>query len=143
MTNFEASINETKVLNLHCEFVEANKTAYHPFLEANMAPEMSLLWYNLNQSNYHGVDHIVELWKMLASVMNGKAGTISTRDDAVTIIGDAALVTYIIDLAADFGSLGKVDQEGRTTEVWQRIDGEWKMIHFRCSNYKPSVMGGK
>jgi len=92
LTNFEASINETKVLNLHCEFVEANKTAYHPFLEANMAPEMNLLWYNLNQSNYHGVDHIVELWKMLASVMNGKAGTISTRDDAVKIIGDAALM---------------------------------------------------
>ena len=44
---------------------------------------------------------------------------------------------------ADFGSLGKVDQEGRTTEVWQRIDGEWKMIHFHCSNYKPGVMGGK
>ncbi len=53
MTNFEASTNETRVLNLHCEFVEANKTAYHPFLEANMAPGMSLLWYNLNQSNYH------------------------------------------------------------------------------------------
>ena len=44
---------------------------------------------------------------------------------------------------ADFGSLGKVDQEGRTTEVWQQIDGEWKMIHFHCSNYKPGVMGGK
>ena len=67
----------------------------------------------------------------------------TTRDDAVTIIGDAALVTHIIDLAADFGSLGKVDQEGRTTEVWQRIDGEWKMIHFHCSNYEPGVMGGK
>jgi ketosteroid isomerase-like protein len=142
MTNSNPGGDEAEVLALHHAFVEANKTADHPFLEAHMAPGMTLLWYNLNQSNYHGVDHIVELWKMLAGVMNGKPGTVTTRDDTVTIIGDAALVTYLIDLAADFGQLGKVAQEGRTTEVWQRMDGEWKMIHFHCSNYVPGVMGG-
>jgi ketosteroid isomerase-like protein len=80
---------------------------------------------------------------MLAGVMNDKAGTVRTRDDAVTITGDAALATYTIDTAADFGPLGKVAQEGRTTEAWQRMDGEWKMIHFHCLNYVPGVMGGK
>lgn len=143
MTNSSPTADEAEVMALHHAFAEANKTAYHPFLEANMAPGAALLWYNLNQSNYHGVDHIVELWKMLAGVMNGKAGTMDTRDDEVTVIGDAALVTYLINLSADFGPLGKVAQEGRTTEVWQRIDGEWKMIHFHCSNYVPGVMGGK
>ena len=143
MTETSQSADEAEVMQLHHDFVEANKTAHHPFLEAHMAPGDTLLWYNLNQSNYHGVDHIVELWKMLAGVMNGKAGTVTTRDDEVTVVGDIALVTYLIDLAADFGPLGKVAQEGRTTEVWQRMDGEWKMIHFHCSNYVPGVMGGK
>lgn len=135
--------DEAEVLALHHAFAEANVTAHHPFLEAHMAPGEALLWYNMNQSNYHGVDHIVQLWKMLAGVMNGKAGIMDTRDEEVTVIGDAALVTYLIDLAADFGPLGKVAQEGRNTEVWQRMDGEWKMIHFHCSNYVPGVMGGK
>ena len=143
MTKPNLTADEAEVMALHDAFVEANKTAHHPFLEAHMAPGMTLLWYNLNQSNYHGVDHIVELWKMLAGVMNGKVGTVTTRDDAVTVIGDVALVTYLIGLAADFGPLGKVAQEGRSTEVWHRMDGKWKMIHFHCSNYVPGVMGGK
>ena len=24
-----------------------------------------------------------------------------------------------------------------------KLDGDWKMIHFHCSNYVPGVMGGK
>ena len=41
-----------------------------------MAPGMTLIWYNLNQSNYYGVDHIVELWKMLAAVSQGREATV-------------------------------------------------------------------
>jgi ketosteroid isomerase-like protein len=143
MTNTDQTADEKAIWKLHNDFVEANKTAYHPFLEEHMAPGATLLWYNLNQSNYHGVDHIVELWKMLATAMNGKPGILSTRDDVVTIIGDAALVHYLLDFSADFGELGKFEMEARTTEVWQRMEGQWKMIHFHCSNYVPDVMGGK
>jgi ketosteroid isomerase-like protein len=104
---------------------------------------MTLVWYNLNQSNYHGVDHIVDLWKMLAAMSQGREAKCESRDDAVTVVGDMALVTYLLDFAADFGALGKFVQEARSTEVWQRMDGDWKMIHFHCSNYVPGVMGGK
>ena len=68
MTEQSMSTDEARIWELHQGFVEANKTGHHPFLEAHMAPEMTLVWYNLNQSNYHGVDHIVELWKMLAAM---------------------------------------------------------------------------
>ena len=142
-TDTELSTDEKEVWELHRGFVEANKTGHHPFLEAHMAPGDTLLWYNLNQSNYHGVDHIVELWKMLAAVMQGKTAKCETRDDKVSVVGDVALVTYLLDFSADFGALGKFVQEARTTEVWQKMDGEWKMIHFHCSNYVPGVMGGK
>ena len=41
-------------------------------------PAMTLIWYNLNQSNYYGVDHIVELWKMLAAVSQGREAICET-----------------------------------------------------------------
>jgi len=137
------STDEAKIWELHKGFVEANKTGHHPFLEAHMVSGDRLLWYNLNQSNYHGMDHIVELWKMLASVTPDGEAKCDTRDESVTVMGDTALVTYLLDFAADFGVLGKAVQEARNTEVWQRIDGDWKMIHFHSSNYVPGVMGGK
>ena len=148
MTDVDVTADEAKIGELHRGFIEANKTGHHPFLEAHMAPGMTLVWYNLNQSNYHGVDHIVELWKMLAAVSQGREATCVTRDDQVTIVGDMALVTYLLNFAADFGALGKFVQEARCTEVWQRMansngESEWKMIHFHCSNYIPGVMGGK
>jgi len=134
--------DEDTIRDLHDRFVAANKVADHTFLEEHMAPGKTLVWYNLNQSNYMGVDHIVELWKMLAAAMDGRPATCDSRDDVVTVVGDVALVTYIISLSADFGQLGKYEQEGRTTELWQRTDGAWQMIHFHCSNYVPGVMGG-
>jgi len=136
------STYEAEIWQLHRDFVTANVTAFHPFLEQHMAPGATLIWYNLNQSNYLGVDHIVELWKMLAAAMDGRPARFSSRDDQVTVVGDMALVTYLGDLYADFGALGIFEQVGRSTEVWQRIDGAWEMIHFHCSNHLPGVMGG-
>ncbi len=140
----QATTTDKEVIaTLHKGFLNANKTADWPFLESNMAPEDILVWYNLNQSNYFGVNHIVELWKMLASVAGDKEAKMEPRDEDISIIGDAALVTYLIHFAADFGALGKVSQDARCTEVWQRLAGDWKMIHFHCSNHVPDVMGGK
>ncbi len=67
MTDVALTADEEKIWELHRGFIDANKTGFHPFLEEHMAPGMTLVWYNLNQSNDHGVDHIVELWKMLAA----------------------------------------------------------------------------
>jgi ketosteroid isomerase-like protein len=129
---------------LHRGFLEANRTGDWPFLEANMAPGAdTLVWYNLNQSNYFGIEHIVDLWKMLATATGGKPARVEARDEQVTLCGDMALVTYLLDFEADFGALGHFAQQARDTEVWQRLAGEWKMIHFHCSNYVPGVMGGK
>ncbi|MGH7899304.1 MAG: YybH family protein [Candidatus Binatia bacterium] len=139
-----AKSDEQTVLELHHRFAAANKVADSRFLRAHMAPGSdTLIWYNLNQSNYIGVDHIVELWDMLREAMGGKTAVVETRDERVTVVGDVALVTYLLHLEADFGPLGKFAQDGRDTEVWQRMNGEWKMIHFHCSNYVPGVMGGK
>ncbi len=133
-----------KIQELHVGFVNANKIGDSQFLKDHMAPGPdTLVWYNLNQSNYYGVDHIVELWDTLRMAAGGKEARVEPRDDEITIVGDLALVTYLLDFEADFGAMGKFAQEARNTEVWRKMDGEWKMIHFHCSNYVPGVMGGK
>jgi ketosteroid isomerase-like protein len=139
-----AKSDEERIWELHKGFLDANKVGDSQFLKDHMAPGPdTLLWYNLNQSNYIGVDHIVELWDMLRAATGGKPAKVVARDERVTIVGDLALVTYLLDFSADFGALGKFTQEARDTEVWRRIGGDWKMIHFHCSNYVPGVMGGK
>jgi ketosteroid isomerase-like protein len=136
--------DEAAIWELHRGFLHANRVAEWAFLEENMAPgDDHLIWYNLNQSNYIGVDHIVELWKMLAGVSQGREALVEPRDERVEVIGDVAVVSCLLHFEADFGNLGKVIQDARNTEVWQRIDGKWKMFHFHCSNYTPGVMGGK
>ena len=138
--------DEEVIRELHDGFVAANRTGETEFLRAYMVqgPD-ELLWYNLNSSNYHGLDHICELWDFLRALIQSSTGSavVEPRDEQVTVIGDAAVVTYLLHFEADLGSLGNLNQEARSTEVWQRIDGTWKMIHFHCSNYVPGIMGGK
>ena len=132
------------ILELHRGFLKANTVADTAFLRAHMVPgNEKLLWFNLNQSNYIGVDHICELWDLLRiSSPSDKPAEIETYDEHVAVSGDAAWVTYGLHFRADFGPLGKVEQDSRSTEIWQRIDGQWRMVHFHCSNHVPGQMGG-
>ncbi len=144
MSDFDVQKDTADIKKLHEDFCEANTCADWPFLEKNVAPGDVLVWYNLNQSNYHGLDHIVELWKMLDSKAGGGVhALVEPRDDEITIFSDSALVTYLLHFEADFGKLGKVSQDARCTEVWRRSEDSWQMIHFHCSNYEPGIMGGK
>jgi ketosteroid isomerase-like protein len=137
------SADETTILELHRGFIDANKTGETSFLREHMAAGPNeLRWYNLNQSNYVGVDHICELWDFLRGITAGGEAETATRDERVTVSGDAAWVTYGLHFAADFGPMGKVDQDARATEIWQRQQGEWRMVHFHCSNHVPGQMGG-
>ena len=141
-----ARTDEEVIRELHEGFVAANRVGVTDFLKANMAPGPdALLWYNLNSSNYIGVDHICELWDFLRAIVEstGSEAICDPRDEEITVIGDTALVTYLLHFEADLGALGNLNQEARSTEVWQRMDGAWKMIHFHCSNYVPGIMGGK
>jgi ketosteroid isomerase-like protein len=137
------SEDEKRIRELHAGFCEANKTGDVAFLRAHMAPGAeALTWFNLNQSNYLGVDHICELWDFLRGVSAGKEAQIKLRDERISVRGDAAWVVYQIDFRADFGAMGKVAQDARCTEIWERQGGDWRMVHFHCSNHVPGQMGG-
>src|SRR5215831_17768301 len=100
--NHMPTADEEKIWELHRGFVNANRTGDVSFLRAHMAPgDDTLVWYNLNQSNYIGVDHICELWEMLRAAMGGKVAKVDAFDERVTVVGDLALVHYLLHFAAD------------------------------------------
>ncbi len=145
-TTAPVQTDEAAIRELHDGFVAANRTGKTEFLRAHMAPGPdALLWYNLNSSNYIGMDHICELWDFLGGIVagTGKEALCVPRDEQITMLGDSALVTYLLHFEVDLGALGNINQDARCTEVWNQIDGAWKMIHFHCSNYVPGIMGGK
>ncbi len=137
------SADEQRIWQLHRQFVVAGTEGDHPFLQDNMVSGGKLIWYNLNKSNYYGLDHIIELWKTLTAAAPGGRATATPREEEVTVAGDMALVTYLFEFKADFGDMGKVEHQARNTEVWQRIQGDWKMIHYHCSDHEPGIMGGR
>jgi ketosteroid isomerase-like protein len=136
-----STTDEDQILELHHGFVEANTTGDWAYLEAHMAPgPEGFRWYNLNKSVYVGMDHIVRLWKFLVA-MGGNAD-IPIKEEQITVNGDMGFVSYIMQFDADFGPMGKVSQSARSTEIWERQGGEWKMVHFHCSEHEPGGWEG-
>jgi ketosteroid isomerase-like protein len=126
-----------RILELHREFVTANQNIDVEWLRAHMAPGPdTLTWFNLNKSDYIGVDHICRLWEFLAHVAGGAEQFVQSIDPHVHVDGNIAWVDSHIDLEADFGAMGKVKQSSRATEIWQRDGADWKMIHFHCSDHQ-------
>ena len=133
-----------EVLRLHREFVDANGPldSSHLRERAVLGPD-ELIWFNLNGSVYTGIDHITQLWDMLASIMGGEAMSADLRDEHVTVVGDVAWVTYLNHYQADFGNLGSYNAGMRGTEIWQRRDGTWLLAHVHFSTHVPNQMGGR
>lgn len=145
--------DERTLAELHERFMRACDVGDTDFLRDRVrAGADGLTWFNLNKSNYFGVDHICALWDLLRA--SGQAGgkiVNEDRDVRIEVCGDVAWLVYGLHLKADFGELGAVEHEARTTEIWQRARGadgavgevgDWKLVHFHCSDWEPGVMGG-
>lgn len=129
--------DHARIAELHKGFIDANKVGDTEFLRAHMAPgDETLVWDNLNKSIYLGVDHICRLWDFLVHVSKGVPASAETRDDQIHVVGDLAWVHCLMEFEADFGVMGLIKQSARLTEIWQRMDGEWKMVHFHGSEYE-------
>ncbi len=132
-----------QVRRLHQEFVAANGPLDSNYLRAHAAsgPD-ELIWFNLNGSNYVGLDHIAQLWDMLSAIMGGEAMNAELRDERVDVVGDVAWVSYLNHYKADFGNLGSFNAGMRGTEIWRRTDGTWVLVHAHFSTHVPKQMGG-
>ncbi|MEJ3654400.1 nuclear transport factor 2 family protein [Actinomycetes bacterium KLBMP 9759] len=141
-----------RIDELHRGWVEANAVGDIAWLRANIAPggpDDFVMW-NTMGSNFFGVDGIVDLWERLTALAADvpTQETVSTAwDERIELSGDLAVVSYMCRLVIDFGPAGaeaggNLDQTYRSTEVYQRRDGDWKMIHYHGSPHQPGVMGG-
>jgi len=141
VTATSAKTDAEQIKELHDGFVQANTTADTAYLRAHMAPgPEGFRWYNLNKSIYVGMDHICRLWDFLAAM--NSTGECPILEEQIHVNGDLAYVTYLIDFKADFGPMGTAQMVARTTEIWERLDGEWKMVHFHCSEHEPGGWEG-
>lgn len=133
-----------EILRLHREFVDANGPLDSSYLRKRVVagPE-ELVWFNLNGSNYIGLEHIAALWDMLSSIMAGEAMSSELRDERVDVVGDVAWVTYLNHYRADFGNLGSFNAGMRGTEIWRRDGGTWQLAHAHFSTHVPNQMGGR
>ncbi|MFI9551166.1 YybH family protein [Nonomuraea endophytica] len=143
------SDDERRVRELHDGWVTANGSGDVDWLRAHLAGDDFVMWNTLG-SNFFGLDGIVELWKQLIA-MAGEAvpqRVVSQAwDERITVGGELAVVSYLCRLTVDFGPRGEeaggnLDRRYRATEVYQRRDGDWKMVHYHGSPHQPGVMGG-
>lgn len=132
-----------EILRLHREFAAANGPLDSSYLRKRVTPaDGEMIWFNLNGSNYVGLDHIAQLWDTLSSKMPGDATVSEPSDERVRVVGDVAWVTYLSHYAADFGDLGAHSVDMRGTEIWQRRDSTWQLVHVHFSTHVPGQMGG-
>lgn len=132
------------ILELHRQFSKANTREDVVWLEANTWSDVT--WYNRNKSNFMSQAAILDLWRRLHEARPDKTkdAPLRTFNEIVTIAGDAAWVVYMIEVEYDFGELqAKRRYVARSTEIWHRKDGSWKLAHFHCSEHQPGVLGGE
>jgi len=64
-------------------------------------------------------------------------------DPKVQRCGDLAVLTFnLVDYGAQIGDGPKTTARWNSTEVYQRIDGRWKIVHSHWSYIKPVLKDG-
>ncbi len=132
-----------RVTELHEGFIKANTHEDTDYLAACSLPDVT--WFNLNKSNYMNQEEILTLWRALydARVDKTKDARLTVSDREVTVEGTAAWVVYLIDVEYEFGDFGGFPNHARITEIWRKVEGDWKLAHFHCSEHVPGIMGGR
>ena len=135
--------DDARVTELHEQFIVANTHEDTDWLSAHIHPDVT--WFNLNKSNYYGDEAIIELWKWLYEQRPDKTqdATIVVTERTLKVVGDAAVVAYNMQIDYDFGEAAQFHAGARATEVWLRLDGDFKLAHFHCSEHEPGIMGGR
>jgi ketosteroid isomerase-like protein len=134
--------DEQRILELHEGFRLANTHEDTEWLQAHIMPDVT--WFNLNKSNYFGDAHIIALWKRLYEERpdKSKEAMLTVTDRHVTVTEGMGLVAYTMTIDYDFGEFAQFHASGRATEVWLRSEGDYRLVHFHCSEHEPGIMGG-
>jgi ketosteroid isomerase-like protein len=141
----ELNEDEQTVLDVHEEWLIANRTADTDWCRANMTADG--VFCNTNGSRYLGAEHWCQLWDEYRAHIKGDRRTqgeppllISTDVD-VTVEGDVAWVTGRNKFYGKFDG-ERLPEDARTTEIYRRVDGAWKMVHGHWSWGSPGGPAG-
>lgn len=133
-----ARTDEELILELHLDWVKANRTGDTAWCRANMADDGEpIRLFNTNGSEYVGVEHWCSLWDVYRTRIKGDRETkeppiFESVDPHIHISGDIAWVTSWFRAQADVQ--GKpLPELSRATEIWKRTDDGWKMVHGHWS----------
>lgn len=63
----------------------------------------------------------------------GKGSTVTISSPHVRVMGDAAVIAYVRLVQSPTTNGGYETSASEETRVWQRIDGQWKHVHFHRS----------
>lgn len=129
---------EQELLGLHHEWVRANRTGDTGWCRQHMrSGDQGVRLFNTNGSEYLGVEHWCSLWDVYRTVIKGdrtanEPPQFSSEEIDVHARGDVAWVTYWIRAKADLPDR-PLPELSRGTEVWERVDGSWRMVHGHWS----------
>jgi ketosteroid isomerase-like protein len=130
---------EEELLEIHQRYVVANRTGDTAWCRANMAGgEDGVVLFNTNGSNYVGVDHWCNLWEYYQKHITGDSRTkgepplFESIDPKVTVVGDAAWITYRLRMVGKLDG-EKMPESARGTEIYRNIDDQWQMVHGHWS----------
>jgi ketosteroid isomerase-like protein len=139
---------EEEILNIHLGYVLANRTGDTAWCRANMAGgDDGVILYNTNGSNYIGVEHWCNLWDYYKDHIKGDRRTkgepplFESSQRRITVSDDAAWVTYRMRMVGKLDGV-EMPEDARGTEIYQRIDGEWRMVHGHWSIGGPGGPAG-
>lgn len=83
-----------------------------------------------------GWEQVKNSWEQVAKISGG--GTVKLVDQIVQVYGDLAYELGVED--GGFKIAGKpVTLEGRVTNVYQRTNGSWKLIHHHADTSKAMI----
>jgi hypothetical protein len=147
MTESDAlEADREEILRLHREWWEANRTMDDARMRKCFAEGDRYYQFNLNGHPYYGVDEKVRLWRAYGarSMTIPEFGPDEHR--RLEIRGDMAWLACenlvrVEAPPAELGDLPKSPFRVRSTEIYQREDGEggarWRIWHIHCSMSAP------
>jgi ketosteroid isomerase-like protein len=138
--NSDESQAREAIRHVHDEWWEANRDCDIPRMRACFVGERYLM-YNLNGHPYWGLDEKTALWEALGSKGVAIPDMEQPLNLRLDVHGDFAWLACdsIIRITAPEVQPGLPTEpfRVRSTEIYERSGGDWRIVHFHCSPHAP------
>lgn len=147
----ELNEDEQIILGIHREWLRSNRIADIAWCRQDMSEDVILC--NTNGSIYRGIEHWCALWRYYRHCIRGDGRTggqpplMTSSDVVVRVVGDVGWISYRYrflgawqaDQPNPWASGDELPVGGRGTEVYERRDGRWQLVHGHFSKGEPGA----